>query len=760
MKKYFGYDSFRVGQDEIIKNILNKKDVLGIMPTGAGKSICYQIPAMCFEGVTIVISPLISLMKDQVDSLNQVGIPATFVNSTLSSFEYIQTIENISQNVYKIIYVAPERLESEDFIRLLNSIDISMFAIDEAHCVSQWGHDFRPSYREIANVILNLKKRPVVTAFTATATEIVKKDIINLLHLENPFVLTTGFDRSNLKFSVENVTNKTSYISDYLEKHKNNSGIIYCLTRKSVDSLYNTISELGYSVSKYHAGMSDKERNKNQNDFVYDRTSIMVATNAFGMGIDKSNIRFVIHYNMPRDLESYYQEAGRAGRDGEPSECILLYSRSDIVTNKFLIEHTESEVAFDGAYGNTFQKQFVNSKLSEGFSKSSSKVEYGKLNDIIDYCNTDKCLRKYILEYFGEIPLFDNCQNCGNCLSKIEVTDITTDAQKILSCMKRMRKNFGSNLICDVLKGSNTSKIRAFKFNELSTYGLMHEYSKDTIKDLIYYLVAEGYIETYGDQFPVLALSPLAKRVLFEGEKVQIKRKIEKISTNSKAKVEDENYDINMFEILRQLRSKIAEHENIPPFVVFSDATLRQMCTYFPITVENFLNISGVGMNKAQKYGSLFIDSISKYVKENNIIPKEFENKTHHKSDSSIKEELTASNSDISFDSGKSCNITKEKESTYITSFNLYKKGKSIKEIAVIRNLTVNTIENHLLKCYELGMDLDLSSYVQSEFEDNIKNVVNKIGYEKLKPIKDALPENVSYFDIKYYIIKDFKKEN
>ena len=342
LKKYFGYDSFRTGQDVIIEKILNKKDVLGIMPTGAGKSICYQIPAMCFEGVTIVVSPLISLMKDQVDSLNQIGIPSTFVNSTLSSLEYIQTIENISQNVYKIIYVAPERLESEDFIRLINSINVSMFAIDEAHCVSQWGHDFRPSYREIANVILNMKKRPIVAAFTATATEIVKKDIINLLHLEEPFLLTTGFDRSNLKFSVESISNKSDYITNYLEKHKNNSGIIYCLTRKSVDSLHNMLSELGYSVSKYHAGMSDKERNKNQEDFVYDRTSIMIATNAFGMGIDKSNIRFVIHYNMPRDLESYYQEAGRAGRDGEPSECILLYSRSDIVTNKFLIEHSET----------------------------------------------------------------------------------------------------------------------------------------------------------------------------------------------------------------------------------------------------------------------------------------------------------------------------------------------------------------------------------------------------------------------------------
>ena len=724
LKKYFGYDSFRTGQDVIIEKILNKKDVLGIMPTGAGKSICYQIPAMCFEGVTIVVSPLISLMKDQVDSLNQIGIPSTFVNSTLSSLEYIQTIENISQNVYKIIYVAPERLESEDFIRLINSINVSMFAIDEAHCVSQWGHDFRPSYREIANVILNMKKRPIVAAFTATATEIVKKDIINLLHLEEPFLLTTGFDRSNLKFSVESISNKSDYITNYLEKHKNNSGIIYCLTRKSVDSLHNMLSELGYSVSKYHAGMSDKERNKNQEDFVYDRTSIMIATNAFGMGIDKSNIRFVIHYNMPRDLESYYQEAGRAGRDGEPSECILLYSRSDIVTNKFLIEHSETEPDIEiSTYTN----------------------EYDKLNDIVDYCNTDKCLRKYILEYFGEVPLFDSCGNCGNCLSEIEVTDITIDAQKILSCMKRMRKNFGSNLICDVLKGSNTSKIRNFKFNELSTYGIMSEYSKDTIKDLIYFLVTEGYIEALGDKFPVLALSPMANRVLFDGEKVQIKRKIEKISKISKQL--DIDYDTNLFEILREIRRKIAEKQNVPPFVVFSDATLRQMCIYFPTTVENMLSISGVGMNKTQKYGSLFISAISKYIKENNITPKEFPNKANKKETAALQVSSNV-NEDV---------IPKIKESTYITSYNLFKQGNSIKEIASNRSLTVKTIEEHLLKCFELGMDIDLSSYVQKEFEEDIKKVINELGYERLRPIKDALPEKVSYFDIKYFIIKDFE---
>jgi ATP-dependent DNA helicase RecQ len=705
LKKYFGYENFRPGQDTLIKHILDGEDVLGIMPTGAGKSICYQIPAMILKGVTIVISPLISLMKDQVDTLNEMGIPATYINSTLSYKDYEQTIENIFHNVYKIIYVAPERLNSETFINLLNKINISMFTIDEAHCVSQWGHDFRPSYTEIANVILNLKQRPIISAFTATATQIVKEDIINLLHLNHPFSLTTGFDRKNLKFSVETPEDKFEFIENYIEQNKNNSGIIYCLTRKNVDNLFEKLANLGVSVSKYHAGMTEKQRSLSQDDFTYDRTQIMIATNAFGMGIDKSNIRYVIHYNMPKDLESYYQEAGRSGRDGEPSECILLFSRADIVTNKFLIESVPS---------------------------STYSQEYDKLNDMIDYCNTDKCLRKYILEYFDEVPTFDNCGNCSNCLNETEITDITSDGQKILSCIKRMNEHFGSGVVTDVLKGANTERIRTFGFNKLSTYGLMKDYSKETIKDLIFYLITEGYIKSIGDKYPILSLTPLANDVLFNNKQVFIKRKIQKIEP----KISEENsynYDENLFDILRSLRKEIAEKNNVPPFVIFPDSSLRQMSTIYPTDGETMLKVEGVGVNKLVKYGNDFIEVISKYVNENNII---------------VEQNITIPQS-------KSKKISQEKpkkEDTKMISYNLYKSGKSINEIALERDLTKTTIENHLISCLETGMDIDIEKDINTQFKEEIINAIQTIGTQKLKPIKEALNTQITYFDIRYYI--------
>ena len=704
LKKYFGYENFRSGQEEIIGHILNHEDVLGIMPTGAGKSVCYQVPAMILDGVTIVISPLISLMKDQVDSLNEIGIPATFINSTLSYNSYEQTIENIVHDVYKIIYVAPERLNSDTFLNLLNKINISMVTIDEAHCVSQWGHDFRPSYCEIANMILNLKKRPIVSAFTATATELVKNDIINLLHLENPYCLTTGFDRKNLKFSVETPNDKIEFIINYLDEHKNESGIIYCLTRKNVDTVFDKLSDLGLSVSKYHGGMTEKQRRLSQEDFTFDRTKIMVATNAFGMGIDKSNIRYVIHYNMPKDLESYYQEAGRGGRDGEKADCILLFSRSDIVTNKVLIESIPSG--------------------------TSHYQEYEKLNDMVDYCNTDKCLRKYILEYFGEITDFDNCGNCSNCLDNSELTDITADTQKILSCIKRMNERFGSSMVVDVLRGSKSSRILSLGFDNLSTYGIMKDYPKDSLRDLISYLITEGYIKSVGDKYPVLMLTPLSNDVLFNGAKVYTKLKLNKAESRSASNKAQTNtiqtkFDENLFAILSDLRKKIANENFIAPFIVFSDVSLKQMSTFYPTDAESMLKIEGVGLNKLVKYGNVFIEAISDYASKNNI--------------------------DVQ-DIATTKIVKAPKPDTKLISYDMFSNGMSIEDIANERGLTRFTIEGHLIDCLEKGMDLDLTKYVHTEYRDEILKVIHEIGTEKLKPIKEALPEEVSYFDIRYYV--------
>ena len=602
LQNYFGFDSFKKGQSEIIEKILNGVDVLGIMPTGAGKSICYQVPAFVLNGTTIVISPLISLMKDQVDALTQLGARAAFINSSLSR----ETLQNITMKArsgeYKLIYIAPERLEMESFQAILASMDIALIAVDEAHCISQWGHDFRPSYRKIEAMIDKLPQRPPVAAFTATATPRVKTDIINMLNLKQPYALVTGFDRENLYYEVEKPADKFDYLHNFLSKYGHSSGIIYCSTRKTVDTLNSKLKNLGYSCTKYHAGLPEKERLANQEAFIHEQSSIIVATVAFGMGIDKSNIRFVLHYNMPKTLENYYQEAGRGGRDGEATVCVLLYSPADIITNKFLIE--------------------------KGKSNHARADDYKKLQTMIDYCHTGSCLRRYILRYFAENYLPEECGNCGNCHNIVNHTDITVEAQKILSCIKRTGERFGSGMVADVLRGARTTKIKTLGFENLSTFNLMPEYSKSNINEMIAYLVAQGLVDVKGGNYPVLSLNSAAYEWLKSGKQMTIKNMIKKESAkiavgknnNRKAKSEttlelDGNSQL-LFESLRQLRKDIAGEQNVPPFVVFSDATLRDICHKLPTSETALLNVSGVGKYKLEKYGHQFLTVIKKHMQE------------------------------------------------------------------------------------------------------------------------------------------------
>ena len=466
LKQYYGYSSFREGQGEIIREILNGNDVLTIMPTGGGKSICYQVPAILLDGITIVISPLISLMKDQVDNINNLGIKSAYINSSLSNIEINNILDEAAKNEIKILYVAPERLESQAFIELIASINVSMVAIDEAHCVSQWGHDFRSSYRRISRVISLLRNRPIVTAFTATATDEVRKDIVNLLKLNNPKVFISGFDRKNLKIIIEKGVNKKNYILNYINNNRNESGIIYASTRKEVDNLYELLNSKGLQVEKYHAGLSDDYRKTAQENFIYDKCNIIIATNAFGMGIDKPNVRYVIHYNMPKNIEGYYQEIGRAGRDGEESECIMLFSPGDVQTQKYIIETaTESEI------------------------RKENELE--KLQTMINLVYTQECYRKYILNYFGE-QYDDKCNKCSNCEALGEVVDKTIDAQKVISCVYRMNQRFGIGMVVDVLRGSNNKKVYELGFDELSTYGIVKNYTKDKLTEFINMLISHG----------------------------------------------------------------------------------------------------------------------------------------------------------------------------------------------------------------------------------------------------------------------------
>ena len=605
LKILFGYDSFRAGQKSVIDSILAGRDAFAVMPTGAGKSVCYQIPAVLLPGITLVVSPLISLMQDQVKALNEAGVPAAFINSSLSEKDYNETIRRARQGIYKIIYIAPERLVTEGFLALAKSVPVSMVTVDEAHCISQWGQDFRPSYMKIVEFVKTLEKRPIISAFTATATETVREDIICTLGLQNPFTLVNGFDRENLFFQVDKPKNKEQYILKYISEHSGDSGIIYCATRKNVDNIYELLKGKGVSVGKYHAGMSAEERKKMQDDFVFDYTSIVIATNAFGMGIDKSNVRFVIHYNMPQSMENYYQEAGRAGRDGLDAKCILLFSPQDIVINRFLLDHKEMQ-DLDPADRETVRERDVR-----------------RLQVMERYCYTTECLRNYILKYFGENPE-KPCQDCGNCLREFETLDMTEAAKKVINCVYEAKGRYGRQIIIDTVAGAKTARLEEIGAVHYKSYGVLAGTNKNLLRRLIEQLVLEGYLRV-GD-YQVLKLGDISGLKNPEAS-VSIKitdedKQPEKAAkTKKKAKSMETltSSGYKLFERLKKLRLEIAREESMPPYIIFSDKTLIDMAAKKPSSKPEMLDVSGVGENKFAKYGERFLEVIEAMGKEETL---------------------------------------------------------------------------------------------------------------------------------------------
>ena len=719
LKQYYGYSSFRDGQEEIIREILNGNDVLTIMPTGGGKSICYQVPALILDGITLVISPLISLMKDQVDNINNLGINSAYINSSLSNVEINNILDEAARNEIKILYVAPERLESQAFLELISSINISMVAIDEAHCVSQWGHDFRSSYRRISRVISILRNRPIVTAFTATATSEVREDIIKLLELNNPKVFISGFDRKNLKITIEKGVNKKNYLLDYINNNRNESGIIYASTRKEVDSLYELLTSKGLQVEKYHAGLSDEYRKQAQESFIYDKCNIIIATNAFGMGIDKSNVRYVIHYNMPKNIEGYYQEIGRAGRDGEESECIMLFSPGDVQTQKYIIE-TATE--------NSMRKE----------------NELSKLQTMINLVYTQDCYRKFILNYFGE-AYDDKCNNCSNCEAPGELVDKSVDAQKVISCVYRMNQRFGIGMVVDVLRGSKNKKVYELRFDELSTYGIVKNYTKDTLTEFVNMLISHGFLN-YKGEYPVLTLNQLSMEIVKGERKVFVKEQVVK-----KIKIEENE----LFTILKELRMDISREEKIPPYMIFGDATLKELSNRMPITKEQFLDISGVGNSKLNKYGEKFMSKIKEYIEEKNIEVTWSFNKVKNNNNISFDDVLDKEENKKKKEKNK--NGEEKVKSHYIT-VDYIKAGKSIKEVVKERELALVTVMGHIQQYISEGNEVDFKipfdEFFNDEEEEIVLKAIDEVGYNKLKSIKEVVPQEISYDAIRAIVLK------